>query len=89
MCIPKGAPHKENAEAFINFMCSTEAGLKNCEEIWYSSPLLSVREALDPEVSGDPLAYPDASILEQCESYTNLPKDILALYNSEWLRLKT
>ena len=89
MCIPKGAPHKENAEAFINFMCSTEAGLKNCEEIWYSSPLLSVREALDPEVAGDPLAYPDASILEQCESYTNLPKDILALYNSEWLRLKT
>ncbi len=46
-------------------------------------------EALDPEVSGDPLAYPDSSILEQCESYTNLPKDILALYTTEWLRLKT
>ena len=54
MCIPKGAENKENAEKFINFMCSTQAGLKNCEEIWYSSPLLSVREELDPETANDP-----------------------------------
>ena len=59
MCIPKGAANKENAEAFINYMCSTQAGLKNCEEIWYSTPLMSVREELDPEVSSDPMAYPD------------------------------
>ena len=88
MCIPKGAANKENAEAFINYMCSTQAGLKNCEEIWYSTPLMSVREELDPEVSSDPMAYPDAEIMAQCESYTNLPQDILDLYTSEWLRLK-
>ena len=88
MCIPKGAPNKDNAEAFINFMCSTEAGLKNCEEIWYSTPLLSVREELDPEVANDPMAYPDESIMAKCESYTNLPQDILDLYSTEWLRLK-
>ena len=87
MCIPKNAENKENAEIFINYMCSTAAGLKNCEEIWYSSPLLSVREELDPEVSGDPYAYPDESILAQCESFKNLPEDILALYDSEWTRL--
>ena len=87
MCIPKNAENKENAEIFINYMCSTQAGLKNCEEIWYSSPLLSVREELDPEVSGDPYAYPDESILAQCESFKNLPADTLALYDSEWTRL--
>ena len=87
MCIPKSAENKENAEIFINYMCSTAAGLKNCEEIWYSSPLLSVREELDPEVSGDPYAYPDESILAQCESFKNLPADTLALYDSEWTRL--
>ena len=89
MCIPKGAANKENAEAFINFMCSTEAGLKNCEEIWYSTPLLSVREALDPEVSSDPYAYPTADILAKCESYAGLPQNILDLYDSEWTRLKS
>ena len=87
MCIPKNAENKENAEIFINYMCSTAAGLKNCEEIWYSSPLLSVREELDPEVSGDPYAYPDESILANCESFKNLPAETLALYDSEWTRL--
>ena len=89
MCILKDAPNKENAEAFINYMCSTEAGLKNCEEIWYSTPLLSVREELDPEVANDPLAYPDSSIMAQCESYAGLPQNILDLYDSEWTRLKS
>ena len=88
MCIPKGAENKANAEAFINFMCSTSVGLANVEETWYSSPLLSVREELDPEVSEDPYAYPDDAVLEQCESFRNLPEDILALYDSEWTRLK-
>ena len=89
MCILKDAPNKENAEAFINYMCSTQAGLKNCEAIWYSSPLLSVREALDPEIADDPYAYPDADIMAKCESYAGLPQNILDLYDSEWIRLKT
>lgn len=88
MCIPKGAEHKENAEAFINFMCSTQAGLKNCEETWYSTPLLSVREELDPEVAEDPNAYPDAAFMEeQCETYACLPEPIRALYSDLWVRL--
>lgn len=88
MCIPKGAEHKENAEAFINFMCTTEAGLKNCEETWYSTPLLSVREELDEEVSGDPNAYPDLEFMEEkCETYACLPMEIRTLYSKQWLRL--
>ena len=86
MCILKTAPNKANAEAFINYMCSTEAGLKNCEEIWYSTPLLSVREQLDPEVASDTLAYPNTDIMEMCESYAGLPQETLDLYDSEWTR---
>lgn len=52
-------------------------------------PLLSVRDALDPEVSSDPLAYPDEAIMAQCESYAGLPQEILDLYDSEWTRLKS
>ena len=89
MCILKGAKNKENAEAFINYMCSTEAGLKNCEEIWYSTPLMSVREELDPEVANDPYAYPDEEIMDKCESYAGLPQNLLDLYDSEWTRLKS
>lgn len=88
MCIPKGAEHKENAEAFINFMCSTGAGLKNCEETWYSTPLLSVRAELDKEVAGDPNAYPSETFMEEmCETYSCLPAEIRTLYSEQWLRL--
>lgn len=88
MCIPKGCEHKENAMAFINFMCSTEAGLKNCEETWYSSPLLSVRDELDEEVAQDPNAYPDVAFMEEyCETYACLPPATRLLYNDLWVRL--
>lgn len=88
MCIPKGAENKENAEAFINFMCSTDAGLRNCEATWYSSPLLSVREELDPAVVEDPFAYPDETFsAEQCETFSCLPAEIRTLYNDQWVRL--
>lgn len=88
MCIPKGCEHRENAMTFINFMCSTEAGLKNCEETWYSSPLLSVRAELDEETAQDPNAYPDQTFMEEnCETYACLPADTRLLYNDLWVRL--
>ena len=89
MCIPKGAENKDNAEAFSNFMCTTDAGLANCEAIGYSTPLLSVRDALPAEISGDSVAYPSDAVLATCETFKNLPQNILELYDSEWLRLKT
>lgn len=88
MCVPKGSKNKENAEKFINFMCSKDVGLANCEAIGYSTPLMSVFKALDPSVSGDTVAYPPDSVLKKCESFLNLPQDILEFYDSEWLRLK-
>ena len=38
MVIPKTAKNKENAEAFINFLCRPDIAQKNCEAIWYSTP---------------------------------------------------
>lgn len=88
MCIPKGSEHKENAEAFINFMCSTEVGLLNVEATCYSTPLLSVRALLPAETANDPYAYPSADFISSyCETYTCLPADIRALYSSQWVRL--
>jgi len=88
MCVPKGAANKDNAEAFINFMCSKDVGLANCEAIGYSTPLKSVYDALDDETKNNSVAYPSDAVLSRCESFLNLPKDILEFYDSEWLRLK-
>lgn len=88
MCIPAGAANQANAEKFINFMCSTEIGKANCEAIGYSTPLMSVMDALDPDITADPVAYPADDVLDNCEAFLNLPEETLKFYDSEWLRLK-
>ena len=88
MCIPKGAAHKDNAEAFINFMCRPEISALNAVETSYSVPSSAARDLLDDDLKDSAIAYPDSSVLANCEVYTNLPDDILSLYDSEWGRLK-
>ena len=38
MCVLKDAPHFDEAMAWINFIASTEANLKNMDYLWYASP---------------------------------------------------
>ncbi len=97
MCVLKDAPHKEEAEAWINFITSTESSLANMDYIWYASPNKEALEqypAYYEELYGEPLdpavyeimAAPQ-EVLNRCESYVNLPADIRALYNDLWIQL--
>ena len=97
MCVLKDAPHKAEAEAWINFIASTEANLKNMDYIWYASPNAEALEqypAYYEELYGEPLdpaiyeiIAPDEETLARCESYVCLPADIRALYNDLWIEL--
>ncbi len=89
MCIPKGAANKDNAEAFINFMCDPETIAANCEVTGYSAPSTAARELLDEELANSEIAYPSQEDLSRCSVFVNLPENILALYDSEWTRLKS
>ena len=89
MCIPKGAANKDNAEAFINFMCDPETIAANCEVTGYSAPSTAARALLDEELAGNEIAYPSEETLSRCNVFVNLPENILALYDAEWTRLKS
>ncbi len=91
MCIPKGAANKEYAEAYINFMCSTEAALANMEEIGYASPNTEAAEEYKAELSPEDAAvmFPDESVLARCETFLNLPQATLDLYDELWINLKS
>lgn len=97
MCVLKTAQHKEEAEAWINFIASTESSLANMDYIGYASPNLEALEGYPTyyeETYGEPLdeerykimAAPD-DVLARCELYTNLPADTLTLYNDLWTEL--
>jgi len=88
MCIPKGAENKDNAEAFINFMCSTKASTANSDVVGYASPNIEVRDSLDLDDETMEVMYPGDSILANCEYYINLPQSVLDAYDNYWTRLK-
>ena len=99
MCVLKGAPHYDAAMEWINFIASTEANLRNMDEIWYASPNTEALEQypawyeaeygeeLDPELYAI-MAAP-AEVLERCEMYTVLPAETRRLYNDLWVQLGT
>lgn len=89
MCILETSEHKEEAEKFIDFMCSTEIAVMNAEEVWYAIPQLEAYEQLDPEQKDDPMVYPPQEVLDRCEVFVNLPTDIMQLQSKLWISLKT
>nr|WP_325184964.1 extracellular solute-binding protein [uncultured Oscillibacter sp.] len=97
MCVLKGAPHYDEAMAWINFIASTEANLKNMDYLWYASPNQEALEqypAYYEELYGEPLdpevyeimAAPE-EVLDRCEAYLVLPAHIRTLYNNLWTEL--
>ena len=97
MCVLKDAPHKEEAEAWINFIASTEANLANMDYIWYASPNAEALEQypeyyyetygeeLDPEIYEIMAASQET--LDRCQMYLVLPYETRALYNELWIQL--
>jgi len=91
MCIPKGAQNKKNAELFINFMCSTEASLRNMDVVGYTSANREASEQyaamLDDHAKA--ILFPSDEILANTEVFLNLPQDILNLYDELWVKIKS
>ncbi len=97
MCVLKDAQHKEEAEAWINFIASTPSNLANMDYIWYASPNTEALEqypAYYAETYGEELdmglyeimAAPQ-QVLDRCTLYENLPAATLTLYNDLWTEL--
>lgn len=88
--IPKNAPNKENAEAFLNFLCRPDIALKNFEYITYSTPNEGARELIeDDDIRNSTIAFPDVSQLKNCETFQFLGDDVDAMYNELWREVKS
>lgn len=91
MCIPKGAENKTNAELFINFMCKTDICLRNMDVVGYASANSTATEQFATNLTEEErqIFTPDESVLSKCDVFTNLPQNILDLYDSLWVQLKS
>lgn len=88
--IPKNAKHKENGEAFINFLCRPDIALKNFEYITYSTPNEAARELIeDPAIRNSEIAFPRDEVLDRCETFSYLGQDVEEIYNKLWNEVKS
>ena len=86
--IPKTCQDQELAEAFLDYVCRPDVGEANFEYVYYTSPLLSVNEDLDPEILENPAIMPASEIIERCEVYRALDDDAASRLNALWQKLK-
>ena len=80
LCIPKDAPNKAGAEAFINFLCDPQNAKENVDYIGYSTPNKAAFDLLDDETKNNPAAYPSDEVLDKCVLFVDLDKSTLKLY---------
>lgn len=88
LCIPTDAENKDYAEKFINFMLEPENAVQNIDYIGYSTPNKAALEMLSQEVKSNPVAYPDNTLLDKCESFIDLG-DNIKLYDERWIEIKS
>lgn len=88
-CIPVGAPNKELAEMYINFMLEPEVGLANITYIGYSTPNSRVYEALPDHLKYNLVAYPDARDLAACEPFLHVSSQLALAMDEKWIEILT
>lgn len=88
MCVLANTKHQKEAEQYINFMCRTDVATANAEYICYSTPHTEALLELDEEVSGNPMFYPSAEVLENTEVFITLDNETQKLQKNLWIKLK-
>lgn len=87
LCVPTGAPHPQNAHAFMNFILSAEAGAAIADFIQYATPNAAARKLLPPEYSENPAIFPTEETLSRCEPNVYLGEAVQRLKDEAKTRI--
>lgn len=88
LVIPKTAPHKDTAYAFINFLLEAQIGKNIALKTHYPTANLAAQKLLPTAIQQNPIIYPKKNTLKHGTFQTDLDEDTLALYESYWEQLK-
>jgi spermidine/putrescine transport system substrate-binding protein len=87
LCVPRKAPHPENAHAFINFILEADVGAAIADFIQYATPNAAARKLLDDAYNTNPAIFPSEETLARSESQIYLGEDVQRLYEEAWTRV--
>ena len=87
LCIAKGAPHRENAHIFINFLLDAEVGAAIADYIQYATPNGAAKKLMSEEYTKNPAIFPTEETLAKCEPAIFLGAEVVRLYDEAWTRI--
>ncbi|MGI9333939.1 MAG: ABC transporter substrate-binding protein [Gammaproteobacteria bacterium] len=88
LAIPKGAPHPENAHAFINYLHDAEAAALIAEFIQYATSNAAARKLVSVEYNENPAIFPPPESVKVCETSTYKGEDYNRLIDETWTRIQ-
>lgn len=86
--VPVGAPHPDNAHAFLNFILDAENGKNIATTVQYATPNAAAKKLMPPEYTGSSAIYPPQDVLAKCESTIYLGEEIQKMRDEIWTRIQ-
>jgi spermidine/putrescine transport system substrate-binding protein len=87
MAIPTGAPHPDNAHAFLNHILDAQVCKEIVETINFATANLAARKLLPEELQTNPAMYPPDEVVAKSEHLRDLG-DATRLYDEAWTAIK-
>jgi spermidine/putrescine transport system substrate-binding protein len=87
LAIPKGAPHPDNAHAFINYILDSEVGAKIATTIQYATPNAAAKKLMSKEYLDNPAIFPPPEVVAKCEAAFYVGEEGTRLRDEAWTRI--
>jgi len=87
ICIPVGAPHPENAHAFLNHILDKEVNAEIARTIHYATADKAAQALIPAEDLSNPAIYPPEEVIAASESLTDVG-DFTPVYDKAWTEVQ-
>jgi spermidine/putrescine-binding protein len=87
ICIPKGAPHKDLAVKFIDYILRPEVSAKLSKAFPYGNPNTASHAVTDKKILKNPASYPSMDRLKKAEWLKDVGK-FTTEYDRIWTEVK-
>ncbi len=81
--ILKNSENKENAEAFLNFLCRPDIAQLNADYLGSASPVIEALNNQDESIRNNPVVNPSAEAIAKYEVFENMT-DVASEYEKIW-----
>jgi spermidine/putrescine transport system substrate-binding protein len=87
LCIPKGAPHPDNAYKFLNYIHDPKVMAEIANTIHYATTNMAAREFVDEADLNNPAIYAPDSVVAKSQALSDVG-DALTLYDEAWTAIQ-